>query len=247
MTEICFTLYNIDLEQIEKKFFSEKNIKKEKVVDKNPFITFLDDNKLNKRCILSMVDLKTQQPITKRYCFWDRNHIPDDVLPIGCPVKYIHSQLVKQYISEISKDSYLIKENVSKNDIPNIKKGLNNINSPIKITKSDLSLLKRGTFLVDGCFCSFNCAVAYIEENKNNIIYKDSYYLLVKMYEEFYETEIDIIKQAPHWRLLEEYGGNLNIKNFRHTFSKITFTDMGLWQKIDTMPLGFIYEEKIKF
>ena len=35
-------------------------------------------------------------------------------MPIGVPMKYVPSQSIKEYYSEITKDTYTIRENISK-------------------------------------------------------------------------------------------------------------------------------------
>lgn len=82
-------------------------------------------------------------------------------------------------------------------------------------------LYHNGTYHVTGCFCSFNCALAY------NLYYlKDSKIhqrksLIYKLYREMYEIgpdEIIEIKEAPPKEILDDFGGNMTIDVFRRRF-----------------------------
>lgn len=74
-----------------------------------------------------------------------------------------------------------------------------------------------GTFEIEGNFCSFDCAMAYNmnDLNDNNCWKRNS--LLHYLYYKTYGNKVDI-KQAPHWKTLEVFGGNLTIEEFRDDF-----------------------------
>jgi hypothetical protein len=81
-----------------------------------------------------------------------------------------------------------------------------------------------GIFDTEGVVCSFNCMFAYIHENNNNILYKDSeglgYLLYKSIFKEFpYKMSIN---RAPTWKLLKEYGGSLTIEEFRKMFNTVS-------------------------
>jgi hypothetical protein len=68
------------------------------------------------------------------------------------------------------------------------------------------------------------------------------------MFNEFVNTNTSQnINPAPHWRLLEEYGGHLDINQFRECFNKITYKQHGITMKNPYKPIGFLFEEKINF
>ena len=95
---------------------------------------------------------------------------------MGCPIKYIPSQLVKNYYSEITKDNYKIRENISKNKREKFEQ-----NQLIDIEKKEY-------YLVDGMFCSFNCCLAFIRENNTNPMYALSKNLLARIYKDIFRT-----------------------------------------------------------
>jgi hypothetical protein len=74
----------------------------------------------------------------------------------------------------------------------------------------------KDTYHVYGCFCSPECAVAYLmNENIDNSVRFERYALLNHMYSKIYEYSKNI-KPAPnpHY-ILEKYYGNLTIQEYR--------------------------------
>lgn len=207
-------------------------------------ISFIDEAKKPHKCSISMIDFETQKKFcadgyNSGYdCFWCRNAIPPTVVAIGCPINYVPSQVVKTYYSEISKDTYTIKESIT----PSRKKKIEESND------SRLVIHEKDYYLTDGIFCSFNCCMAYISENREKSMYSMSEMLLLKMYNNIYPDKVPCIQEAPHWRLLKQCGGHLNIKQFRESFSKIEYQEHG---SVNVGPLckslGVLYEEKLKF
>ena len=199
-------------------------------------ISFLDESKKLHTCYVSMIDFQSKMYVNllRYHCFWCRH--PFDTQPIGCPIRYVSSQAEKKYHSQISQDTYRIKENITSKRYQNI-------------SETDQLSLKIGEYYeTDGVFCSFNCCQAWINDNKHNILYNMSSTLLTKMYNNMMGTKMIIIHPAPHWRLLEQYGGHLNIMKFRESFNKIEYKYHGITKQIPNfLPLGNLYEENIKF
>jgi hypothetical protein len=204
-------------------------------------ISFIDEAKKIHKCTISMIDFNTNKEIdnTGIYnCFWCRNTIPDNILSIGCPIKYVPNQAVKKYYSEISKDNYIIKENITNKRSETI----------VKDNDSNLTVLNKNYYITDGIFCSFNCCMSYIEDNNNISLYSSSEVLLLKMYHDIYPTTVQTIDEAPHWRKLKQYGGNLSIEEFRSSFYKIEYKQHGYVNNLPKFKsLGVLFEEKLKF
>lgn len=241
-----FTLRSININQINEKYgLSNTNLPEktsspvnttkisELTISKNTpeVVSFLDESKKIHICKITMIDYKTRLNVNSfNYnCFWDRN--PFDFRGIGCPIKYIPKQAVKSYYSEISKDFYTIKESVTN-------KREDSIDSNVVIDNNG------DYYETDGFFCSWNCMQAFIIDNKHNPIYDQSSNLLIKMYGDMTGERNVSILSAPHWRLLEEYGGYLSIEKFRDNFNKIEYNQHGT---IKCMAVGIMYEESIKF
>jgi hypothetical protein len=183
-------------------------------------ISFLDENKKEYNCVSTMVDLSSNGVLptsTSICCFWCRH--PFLSVPIGCPTKYVNSYVEKSYVSQITKDEYYIKENVTE-------KKLNKIVTTAN-TKKNINIIptEKNYYITDGIFCSFNCVLAFINDNKTNIFYKESPHLLSHLYRDFTGNNLSIgsngdkLIPAPHWRLLKNYGGFMDINEFRNSFN----------------------------
>ena len=88
-----------------------------------------------------------------------------------------------------------------------------NFDTPtIYIPKYELN----NTYHVYGCFCTPQCAVAYLlQENINTSVKFERYYLLNHIYGEIYDYNINF-KPAPNpYYILDKYYGNLTIEEYR--------------------------------
>ena len=255
-----FSLKGIDIEKIYKLYgitiiSNINNIKEnpknttkisELAFNKNTrdMISFLDESKQIHKCTVSFIDHKSgalhhgpggpgQNTYTLPYnCFWDRNPIPKNIRGIGCPIKYIPNQAIKVYQSEITRSRYTIKENIT------------NKQAKLKSKDSRLNITNRDSYITDGIYCSFNCVQAFIKANKHNSFYSNSETLLLKMYTDCTGNRVDTISSAHHWRKLKQYGGNLGIDQFRETLNRIEHKEYGI---IKNIPIGWLFEERIKF
>jgi hypothetical protein len=257
-TTLYFVLRNINTEEIDRKYgiSISSNITENSEIPKNSTklsdiiqdnnnmpnsVSFMDEIKRLHKCDVSTIDLKTCYDVkTLRYnCYWCRH--PFDTVPFGCPIQYVSNKTVKTYYSEISKDTYTIKENITKKRLESISK---DDVSP-EITKSG-----EPYYITDGIFCSFNCIIAFIDDNKHNIMYANSKVLLNKLYKDVTGKRCEI-EHAPHWRLLQQYGGKLSINEFRSSFNNIEYVFQGYEfpkSKLDiSISIGTLFEKKIKF
>ena len=266
-SKYVFTLKNINTEKVEQKYnivlisnIDDDNIEQPKNTTKITEITelekdtsidiisFLDESKRLFQCNVSMIDFYTKRSIQKikdYNCYWCRHAFTS--YPIGCPIRYISSKAKKSYHSEVSKDDYIIKENITKYK----RSILTDTDLFITKNKANISLEKNEYYETDGIFCSFNCCKAFVRDNKYNNMYIDSDNLLIKLYVDINSNNnIKSVKinPAPHWRLLKEYGGHLTITEFREKFNKCTYDFYGT-MKLNSLykPTGMLYEEKINF
>ena len=208
---------------------SELNTEK----DTPEVISFLDETKRLHNCHVNMIDFKSGMSVNfLRYsCFWCRHTF--DTRPIGCPIKYISKKAEKKYHSHITRGMYTIKENISSNR---------------KISNENISVQPGEYYETDGVFCSFNCCLSWIIDNKHNRMYDSSLMLLNKMYNNIMGTKMVVINPSPHWRLLKPYGGHLTIVKFRETLNNVEYECHGETKKLPNfLPLITLYEEKIKF
>jgi len=200
-------------------------------------VSFLDESKRMRKCALSIIDFEKYNEQRPYKCFWDKNPIPKGVQPIGCPIRFIPDRATKSYHSEITRERYTITESITEK----------RLDSLLKKKDKRISVEKNRKYESDGVFCSFNCCMAFIEdpENKHNPMYRHSKALLIKNYNEIHpHSQITEIMPAPHWRALEDFGGDLPIEKFRESFNKIMYVDHGV---VSYMSLGRLYEDQMKF
>jgi ribosomal protein S18 len=224
-----FSLKIVNKDSLEKDIESYQQDKTQKfsavILDgDNESYSFLDESKKEHRAKLTMVNLNDDC-----HCFWCRHSF--DNMPIGCPIQYKNARILKSYFSEVTKDKYDI---------------ISSIPGTLPDTlQENMSLIDNGYFLVDGVFCSFNCCLAFIQENNKNMLYDMSKQLLYKMYTMcFPQTpSTHSIIPAPHWRLLKSYGGHLTIEEFRKKFNKIKYVEDNFANK----SVSWIYREDVIF
>ena len=250
--KFTFILKNIDPEEIDKKYGIEfksnlqqdnKPIRNITKIDKlsinanKNFYSYLDESKKNHRCAVSMFNYVGKQlpEKTNICCFWCKNRFSS--IPIGCPIKYIPHEIVKTYLSEITKDKYVIRQNISNNKKKEL---LNDQNDKIEI-------ISKNYFQTDGIFCSFNCCLSFIEKNKKDFTYYYSKSLLLKMFKLYFPNNNINLQKAPNWRLLKDYGGHLSIEEFRENFYKIEYNDIEdyITELPKSYSIGFLHEQKI--
>ncbi len=172
-----------------------------------------------------MIDLETKENVhlSKTNCFWCRNSF--ESTPLGCPICIVPGKRTKKYTSIVNKTEYSIEESTLDNE--------------------------RDTepyYQSDGSFCSFNCCASFIDSEKKNPLYLNSYTLLLNIYNAMFSKNLSYIPRAPHFRMLKEYGGTLTIKEFRHSFNNADFIYQGtVRDPIKFLSIGHLYEKKIKF
>ena len=217
------------------------------LISRNRQISFLDSAKVKRICFIC-ASTPSKIGICKDFCcFWCRHKIPSNWIPIGIPINFIPNRGVKSYYSEISKDNYTIVEPLTKNSNEKLNNELDYLDEK-KENMVGIKIENNGYYETDGFACSFNCASAYIEDNKDDIKYSNSLILLIRMYNAIFKDKIDIISPAPSWRLLKAYGGNISITDFRNNFGNIEYEFHGITRDLPLyLPFGHLYEAQIKF
>ena len=204
--------------------------------------SFLDESKKPHRCNVFFVDFNSQADVSllNSKCFWCRHNF--DTHPIGCPIRFVPSRVQRNYTSAVNKEKYSIKENVSRGALNRLCQQITASND-----NEDLSVDSEAYYVTDGIFCSFNCCQAYINENKMVNLYEQSSVLLSRIYNTLSSEKNVKITPAPSWRLLEEYGGNMNIERFRESFNRVDFILHGTCDNTIYKPVGHVVEQKLKF
>lgn len=154
------------------------------------------------------------------HCFWCRH--PFHHKPIGCPVRYDAHRLTKTYQSEITKDVYRLRENITPTQASSIQM--------VSDDRVQMSCTARNYLVTDGVFCSFNCAYAFVLDNQQNPLYLFSKNLLCNMYAQSLQTApgkmVPPLQPAASWRLLKAYGGHMTIDEFRRNFTKAEYENL---------------------
>lgn len=182
---------------------------------------------LDDHSIVSMETSICSRTLQAAYCFWCRHSFTTP--PIGCPVTYHPKQSSKLCTSEITKEKYITHHNI-----------------PFYETHDVHDTVAH--YETDGVFCSFNCCLAFIQDQQHDARYIASRELLYHYYITTQHTKQQL-HPAPHWRLLQDYGGNLTIDEFRKSFSANTFTpkDLTISTYPQVYPIGHIYEKNYIF
>jgi hypothetical protein len=205
-------------------------------IDQESSISFLDENKKNNKCSVTMISFtgkKTLPEKTSIHCFWCKHSFTS--CPIGCPIKFVNSSIEKSYVSHITKDKYYMRENITKHKLETISKEINH--------NIEIYPIENNYYLTDGIFCSFNCTLAFIKDNNNDMFYRESYSLLHGMYEAFIGQKIKKMTHSPHWRLLDRFGGHLSIEEFRRSFNTVEYEF--IFNLRDMKTISKVYSEKM--
>jgi hypothetical protein len=206
------TYKKIDLSSIDR-----KKIKQNHGIDSNEKIKIYDEIKHVKELWSYPTSFKDCKDLR---CYWD--HHTFDNIGIFCPLNYKPKQVAKIGFTDDTK--YTIKEN-----IPSCK-DINGCKDVIEISDA--------YYEVDGIFCSPECCLAYINDEKTKVggsKYSESERLL-----HFMLGLSTKITPANSFRLLKVYGGNLSIEQFRKSNKSIKYEYCGT-----TVLISHLFEKKI--
>ena len=73
--------------------------------------------------------------------------------------------------------------------------------------------LEKKKYIIEGVFCSFNCLLAYQQE-QTSVRYRESGIHLHTLYRDLTGKRLDILP-SKSWKLLQEYGGNLTLSEWK--------------------------------
>ena len=79
---------------------------------------------------------------------------------------------------------------------------------------TQMTIVEKDYYDVDGNFCSFPCMIAYYKANQKRNEYKNSQAMIKKMHQILYGKPL-VWRCAPDIRLLKKFGGHLSIEEFR--------------------------------
>ncbi len=147
----------------------------------------------------------------KFHCFWCRLSYNQE--PLHCPIKFHPKQIIKKF-----ENTHILKGNVEDSVVVN-----------------DTQDYDVGYFEVDGSFCSWSCVISFIRDNKHNPLFSQSEQLVYKM-----RGKYTSIVPAPHWRMLDMYGGSLSPLEMRKKIGTDNYQEFHY-----IIFINHIYEKKI--
>ena len=238
-----FILKNIDIPDLERRYNLQVEPSANDGADKpDAHLTLIDDiysahsNTFSfldetKKFRITMIDSILKKSICCQTCYWCRHGFAS--VPIGCPIRFVPLSMVKICKSEITKQVFMIEQSIA-----------DHVADKIELKKNQ-HIVDHGYYETEGSFCSFNCALAYI--NDTRVDTRNSKNLLMKMHTEvFGYASAFTLHPSPSWKLLLEYGGFMTIDDFKSSFQnhyyyidrKIAITEVP-----KTHTIGHVYEE----
>jgi hypothetical protein len=180
---------------------------------------------LHLKCHLKDLQVQSNDMQSNSVQFYSESNVGFEILKKEEPVATSEDDdeyVEKDFMKEISRKLKQLESNLHSNHIGNRRSccfwdSCEFDNPPIHIPKYYLN----GTYHVYGCFCSPECAAAYLmRENIDSSIKFERYHLLNYIYSKIYGFTKNI-KPAPdpHY-MLAKYYGNLSIPEYRSLFQK---------------------------
>jgi len=198
------------------------------------YVPFIE--KSSQHCV-TMLDSFRKTAITATQCYWCRHSFSSQA--IGCPLSYFPSKVVKQCRSEITKETFELCQSISSRVRESLQQN----------EQKDFKVIENEYYSTDGAFCSFNCCMAFINDNCHKPLYERSRELLMRMYLKIFDTTDVKIEPAPSWRLLREYGGELGIDEFRNSLGRYMYIDhhYNVYELPSVHPVGQVFKKESVF
>lgn len=101
-------------------------------------------------------------------------------------------------------------------------------------------------YQTDGIFCSFNCCLSFINDNTHKSIYEYSLNFIKLFHQNLFGVDT-FVKPAPDWRLLNIFGGDKTIEEFRSSFDSIVYDNIDNYITCipDQLPISWLYNENL--
>lgn len=193
--------------------------------------SFLDESH---KFVLTMQDSVKQQVLRGSVCFWC--HHGFGTAPIGVPLTYRHPHLTRAFTSNNTRETYTLKHQITRQTLAEIEPET----APSKCV-----------YETEGVFCSFQCALAYVHEHSAHPRMLHAEFLLRKMRNDAFGGACadKPLRPAPHWTLIDCYGGPLTIDAFRASTEHYRYAqlDQTLVMHPMQMPRGQLFEQIYMF
>jgi len=193
-----FTLDGFDFKEIIQNFLTPSNeTTSEIILDYTTSAELIQNNYVRNctMCEFSGNELNGILPLqTDKCCWWCRHKFT--TFPIGPPLHYY----------------------------PHNDKNPMNINVQKYFEQKNIIFETNEFFETEGIFCSFECCKAYLIDNNNKTIYSRSLTLLTLLFQKIMGYNPENIEPASSWKILKNYGGGMEIEEFRKSFGKNDLT-----------------------
>lgn len=168
--------------------------------------------------------------------------------PVGCPVDWMPAQIVRTSFSEVGRDDFTMKENVTSHVIRSKIKTQTAVCARIE-SHSDggHSDVRPAHYKTRWAFDNMNCMLAFAMDRKDVPEYALSISLAHKMYDELFPGAQHELKPAPHWSLLKRHGGFLTKHDFDKKIGAAIFVDHGSVELPVFKPYGKLVSTKLCF
>ncbi len=136
---------------------------------------------------------------------------------LGCPIKFVQEEHTELYFSYVQKKEISVTEKTN-----------------------------NGYYLTCGLFDDWGCMLGFAESKRNDVVFRDSVQLALKMYNECGFTGIP--HASPPFTVLAEYGGPLSSEEYKTKYGIDTYkTTQNLYIPIRQVPVGELFEITSKF
>ena len=177
-----------------------------------------ENNHMNNSMIHSNIGIECE---TNNSCCEENNHVLFDNNNHSEYDGDDYTTYKESNFKDIWKKIKIIKQNLHINNVENNRSACfwdthKFDNPPVYIPKYYMD----DTYHVYGCFCSPECAVAYLmQENLDSSVKFERYQLLNNIYSKIYEYSKNIKPAQNPYYLLDKYYGNMNIQEYRALLS----------------------------
>ncbi len=172
-------------------------------------------------------------------CRWCVGKIPVGCRPLGCPVDWLPSQIIRTSFSEMGRDDFTIKENVISAALPTAALGKKKESSEVDNRPAH--------YKTRHIFDSLNCVLAFAIDQREVPEYKFSIQLVHKLFRDLFPEANHELQAAPHWSLLKRHGGFLSKKKFDERIGVVIFVEHGNIELPIFKPYGTIVSTRLTF
>ena len=178
-------------------------------------------------------------------CLWCGYRVAPGNRPVGCPVDWMPAQIVRTSFSEIGRDDFTMKENVTSAAVRGVRaKGAD---AEVDVGAASECDTRPAHYKTRWVFDNMNCMMAFAADRRDVPEYAYSVSLAHKLFAELFPDALHELQAAPHWSLLKRNGGFLTKKRFDQRIGVVVFIDHGAVELPVFKPYGRLISTKLTF